>query len=121
MNLTIISTPGQSNTLLFQVFHNNETRSCPDTTQRSYLFNREVTNGSFQAPISDSGKYCFVFDNEASTGAKTIMLTSSVSSNFDQVQVSNDGEMNLAGLVAGAFGLLVLIAGAMKKTIIPWE
>jgi len=121
MNLTIVSSPGQSNTFLFQVFRNNGTRSCLDATQRSYIFNREVTNGSFQAPIPNSGKYCFVFDNEASTGAKTIVLKTSISSNFDQVQIANDGQMNFMGLFTGAFGFLVLLAGALRKTVIPWE
>ena len=121
MNLTVVSSPGQSNTILFQVFRNNETRSCLDTTQRSYIFNREVTNGSFQASVRESGKYCFVFDNEASMSVKTIILETSISSNFEQVQVTNDGQMNLIGLVTGAFGFLVLVAGALRKTIIPWE
>lgn len=121
MNLTIVSSPGQSSALLFQVFQRNETRSCPNTTEHSYIFNQEVTNGSFRASIPSSGQYCFVFDNDNSIGAKTIMLATAISSSFEQIQVANDGEMNIVGLVAGALGFLVLVAGLMRKTVIPWE
>lgn len=121
MNLTIFSAPGQSSSLLFQVFQKNETRSCPNTYERAYIFNQEVTNGSFRASIPSSGQYCFVFDNGSSIGAKTILLATAISSNFERIQVANDGEMNFVGLVAGALGFLILVAGFMKKTVIPWE
>ncbi len=121
INLTIISAPGQSSSLLFQVFQKNETRSCPNTTERAYIFNQEVTNGSFRASIPGSGQYCFVFDNGSSIGAKTILLATAIRSNFERIQIANDGEMNLVGLVAGALGFLILVAGLMKKTVIPWE
>lgn len=121
MNLTIVSAPGHFSSLLFQVFQKNETRSCSNTTQRAYIFNQEVTNGSFRASIVSSGQYCFVFDNGNSIGAKTILLATAIRSNFEQIQVANDGEMNFVGLVAGALGFLILVAGFMKKTVIPWE
>ena len=121
INLTISSAPGQPPAVLFQVFQKNQTRSCLETRQQSYLVNQEVSNGTFQAPISRSGPYCFVFDNEGSIGAKTILITTSINSSFEQVKVTNDGEMNLMGLVAGALGFLVVFAGFMKKTVIPWE
>jgi hypothetical protein len=121
MNLTIVSSPGQSSSLLFQIFQKNETRSCPNTTERAYIFNQEVTNGSFRASIPSSGQYCFVFDNGGSMGAKTILLATAISSNFERIQVANDGEMNIVGLVGGALGSLILVAGFMKKTVIPWE
>ena len=54
-------------------------------------------------------------------GAKTILLATAISSNFERIQVANDGEMNFVGLVAGALGFLILVAGLMKKTVIPWE
>lgn len=121
MNMTIASAPGQPALLLFQIFQKNETLSCSNTSNRSFIFNQGVTNGSFRAAIPGSGQYCFIFDNESSLGAKTITLAIAISSSFDQVQVANDGEMNLVGLVAGALGFLILAAGLMKKTVIPWE
>ncbi len=121
MNMTITSASGQPALLLFQIFQKNETLSCSNNANRSFIFNQGVTNGSFRAVIPSSGQYCFVFDNESSLGAKTITLATAISSRFEQVQVANDGEMNLVGLVAGALGFLIMAAGLMKKTVIPWE
>jgi len=121
MNMTITSSSGQPALLLFQIFQKNETRSCTNTTTPPYIFNQEVTNGTFRATIPRSGQYCFIFDNESSQGPKTITLATAISSSFEQVQVANDGEMNIVGVVAGALGFLILVAGLMKKTVIPWE
>jgi len=78
-------------------------------------------NSSLLAPLHSPGPYCFVFDNEGSTEAKTIMVTTSTISSFEQVQNTNDGVLNIVGLVMSALGFLVLVAGFMRKTVIPWE
>lgn len=121
VNLTVVSGPGETAAILFQVFQENQTRSCLETKQQSYVLNQEVSNTSLQAPISQPGPYCFVFDNEQSVGAKTVQIATSISSSFSQVQTNNDGEMNILGLVAAGLGFLVLVVGFMKKTVIPWE
>ena len=121
VNLTVISSPGQGSIILFQVFQKNLTGSCLDTRQHSYLLNQEVSNRSLQSPIFIPGQYCFVFDNEGSSEAKTILIATSISTSMEQVQITNDGEMNIIGLVAGGLGFLILVAGFLKKTVIPWE
>ncbi len=121
VNLTVISSPGQGSPILFQVFLKNQTGSCLDTKQHSYLLNQEVSNRSLQAPIFNPGQYCFVFDNEGLNSSKTILFETSIRASMEQVQITNDGEMNIIGLVAGGLGFLILVAGFLKKTVIPWE
>jgi hypothetical protein len=121
VNLTVLSSPGQGSPIVFQAFQKNQTGSCLDTRQHSYLLNQEVSNQSLQAPIFNPGQYCFVFDNEGSNTAKRILIATSISSSLEQIQITNDGEMNIIGLVAGGIGFLILAAGFLKKTVIPWE
>ena len=121
VNLTLVSNPGQASGVLFQVFQKNQTRSCLDSRPQAYLVNQEVSNQSLRVPVSSSGPYCFVFDNEGSPAAKTVQIATSISSNYELVTVSNDGEMNIMGLGAGALGFLILVGGLLRKTVIPWE
>jgi hypothetical protein len=121
LNLTTTSGIGQTTPVQLQVFQRNQTRSCLDTKNQSYILNQEVLNSSLLAPIRSSGPYCFVFDNEGSLEAKTIMIATAIISSFEQVQITNDGVLNIVGLVMGALGFLILVAGFMRKTVIPWE
>ena len=120
-NITVTSDSGQATPLLFEIFQRNQTQSCLNTLPKSYLASQEISNESLRIPISRSGSYCFVFDNEASQAYKSVLLATSVSSTFDEVRVSNDGEVNIAGLGVGALGFLLALTGFFKKTVIPWE
>lgn len=120
INITVTSTPPQPSTLVVKVFQGNNTRSCLDP-QKSYLVNQEVSNATLQTPVNNSGLYCFNFENLDSQNPKTVTMTASVNSNFVQVQVTNDGGMNLVGLGLAAFGFLVALVGFARKTVIPWE
>ncbi len=121
LNLTTISGLGQTTPLQLLVFQRNQTRSCLDTKNQSYILNQEVLNSSLLVPVPSPGPYCFVFDNEGSMEAKTIMITTSIILSFEQVQITNDGVLNIVGLAMGGLGFLILVAGFMKKTVIPWE
>ena len=120
-NVTVASSSGQTSTVLFQLFPKNQNQTCIDAHPKSYIANQEVSNQSLRIPINSSGPYCLMLDNEASPKAKTVILATSIRSSFEQVQVTNDGEMNIVGLGVGGFGFLVVVAGILKRTIIPWE
>lgn len=120
-NVTVTAKPGQARTILFQLYPKNQTSSCL-AQPKTYLVNQEITNQSLlQTPVTTSGNYCFVFRNENSPITKTVLLAATINTSFVQVQVTNDGGMNLAGLGVSAFGFLVAIFGASRKTVIPWE
>ena len=120
-NITVTSKLGQARTILFQLYPKNQTGSCLNQP-KTYLVNQEITNQSFlQTPVTSSGNYCFIFRNENSPISKIVQLTATINTSFVQVQVTNDGGMNMAGLGVSAFGFLVAIFGVSRKTVIPWE
>src|SRR6266540_26751 len=89
INLTVISSPGDRAVILFQVFQKNQTVSCKDTRQQSYVVNQDASNQSLRAPVANPGPYCFAFDNDGSLTAKTVLMVTSVSSSFEKVSVAN--------------------------------
>lgn len=121
VNVTITTQTGGLSFLRLQVFPKNETRACSNTQPVSFLLNQDVSNHSLSVPVKISGSYCFVFNNENSRIAKTVSIVASLLTASEEIRVSKDGSVNLAGLGLGAFGFLVVLYGASRKTIIPWE
>jgi hypothetical protein len=119
-NITITNPSGTLSSLHFQLLASNSTNPC-DSTGSKLLADRDVSNNSLTIPMTRSGAYCFVFDNVSSSTAKVVKATTIVQSSFIQVQVSNDGTANMAGVAMAAFGFLVALAGFARKTVIPWE
>ncbi len=120
INITVKTNLGQSSTILLKIFPENDTSSCLNS-QRPFLLNQEVSNQTLQAPIKNSGRYCFDFENLASQDPKTVSMTASIIANSIQEHAANDGAMNMAGLGIGAIGFLMALVGVLKKTVIPWE
>ncbi len=120
INVTVTSSPAQASTVVLKIFQGNDTKSCLDP-QKSYLVNQDVSNQTLSPSVNNSGLYCFDFENLASKNPRTVTIAASINTNFVQVQVANDGEMNIAGLGLGAFGFLVALFGISRKTVIPWE
>ncbi len=121
VNITITGHPGGVSSLILQIFLKNDTRACSNTPPTSFLVNQDVSNQSFSIPMKASGSYCFVFNNENSQIAKTVSISASLLTASEEILIAKDGSVNVAGLGLGAFGFLVVLYGASRKTIIPWE
>ncbi len=121
VNITITVQNGVVSSLRFQIFPKNETRACSNTQPVSFLVNQDVSNQSLSPSVKASGSYCFVFNNENSQVGKTVSIAASLLTASEEIRVSKDGTVNVAGLGLGAFGFLVVLYGVSRKTIIPWE
>ncbi len=119
VNITVTETQsGELATLRFQVFLPNNAMSCSTTQPRSFLVSQNV---SLLVPMNSTGKYCFIFDNLDYPTSKTASVSVFLDTRSEKVLVTKDGGANTAGLGLGAFGVLVLLYGAARKTVIPWE
>jgi hypothetical protein len=122
-NVTV-SEPGIGLSVIrFELLAMNNSRSCSAYPRLpTILVNQTVTNsGSFNFPLRTVGTYCFVFDNQGSQSSKTVNISARVSGNTEKVLIARDGTANNAGLGLGALGLLVVLYGYSRRTIIPWE
>ena len=82
---------------------------------------QNVSNETLLVPVNSTGTYCFVFDNEDYSTSKTASVSAFLDTRSEQVVVAKDGGANMTGLGLGAFGVLVLLYGVARKTVIPWE
>lgn len=125
-NLTVIAQHGDLSSLRLQLFLKNSSATCASSAYsppKAFLVNQDITNQSIKVPIQTSGSYCFVFDNEESQLAMTKNVTAiaTLHSSSEKTTTTNDGGVNMAGVGLGAFGFLVLLYGASRKAVIPWE
>ncbi len=122
-NLTVIAQRGDLSPLRLQLFLENSSATCAYSPPKAFLVNQDITNQSLTVPIQTPGSYCFVFDNEESqlAMAKSVIAIATLHSSSEKTTTANDGGVNMAGVGLGAFGFLVLLYGASRKTIIPWE
>ncbi|TMI08833.1 hypothetical protein E6H34_03315 [Candidatus Bathyarchaeota archaeon] len=121
-NVTV-SEPGVgAPTIRFELLAMNNSLTCsPSSSPPTVLVDQTVVNESFNIPLKATGTYCFVFDNQGSQSSKTVDISARVLGSTEKVLIARDGNANAAGLGLGALGLVVVIYGYSRKTIIPWE
>ncbi len=122
-NLTVIAQHGDFSPLRLQLFLKNSSATCTYSPPKAFLVNQDITNQSLTVPVQTPASYCFVFDNDRSLLAmtKSVIAIATLHSRSEKATTTNDGEVNMAGLGLGAFGFLVLLYGASRKAVIPWE
>jgi len=118
VNITVTAQSGEPATLRFHIFLRNNSTSCSTTQPKSFLVSQ---NASLLVPMNSTGTYCFIFDNLDYPASKAASVSAFLDTRSEQVLVAKDGGANTAGLGLGAFGVLVLLYGATRKTVIPWE
>jgi hypothetical protein len=122
LNLTVSKPGAGSSSIHFQLLSMNNTQSCyPSQHTPTVLVDQIVSNKSFNLPLSATGTYCFVFDNQGSQPLKNINISARAFGTTQKVLIARDGTANTAGLGLGALGLAVALYGYSRKTIIPWE
>jgi len=121
LNLTVMGQPGELGEIGLMVFPRNDSLSCVTTRPQDFLVNQKVSNATLVVPVENAGAYCFIFDNESYVSDKTAYVSVILEKRSEQVSVSRNGSVNMAGLGVGAFGFLVFIYGVARKTVIPWE
>jgi hypothetical protein len=121
-NVTVSEPSVGASAIHFQLLAMNNSQSCtPSSRPPTVLVDQTVSNKSFNIPISATGTYCFVFDNQGPQPLKNIDISARVFGTTEQVVVARDGSANTAGLGLGAVGLVVAIYAYSRKSIIPWE
>jgi len=121
-NVTV-SEPGVgASNIRFELLAMNNSQTCsPSPRPPTVLVDQTVANKSFNIPLKASGTYCFVFDNQGSQSSKTVNISARVLGSTEKVLIARDGSANTVGLGLGALGLVVVIYGYSRKSIIPWE
>src|SRR5438309_3618346 len=118
-NLTISESSGAASSVHFELLGMNKSQSCsPSSRPPAVLIDQLVSNQSFNIPLSATGTYCFVFDNQSSQ-TLSIDISARVFGTTEQVLIARDGSAYTVGLGLGALGLVVAIYGYSRKTIIP--
>ena len=121
-NVTVSEPDVGASAIHFEFLVMNNSKSCtPSPIPPTVLVDQTVSNRSFNIPISATGTYCFVFDNQGPQPLKNIDISARVSGTTNHVVVGRDGSANTAGLGLGAVGLAVALYGYSRKSIIPWE
>jgi hypothetical protein len=122
VNATVALDTGSLSSVQFKIFTRDKFQSCMmDSQPTGCLYNRPVSNGTISIPLNQTAIYYFGFDNTASNSSKTVTLSASVETTSVNTLVTKDGSWNLTGLGLSAIGLVVLLYGAVSRTIIPWE
>ncbi len=122
VNVTV-SEPGLgASSIHFELLAMNNSQSCsPSPRPPTVLVDQTVSNKSFNVPLIATGTYCFVFDNQGSQPLKNISISARAFGTTQKILIARDGSANTAGLGLGALGLVVVIYGYSRKSIIPWE
>jgi len=122
VNLTVSLDSGGLSTTQFKLFTNDKFQNCMlDSQPSACVYDRPVSNATLAIPMNASTTYYFGFDNTASNSSKTIWLSASLHTTSMTSIVARDGEWNEGGLGLSAIGLVVMLYGAVSRTVIPWE
>jgi hypothetical protein len=121
-NVTVFEPGAGASTIHFELLAMNNSQTCsPSARPPTVLVDQTVANKSFNIPLKAAGTYCFVFDNQGPQPSKTVNISARVFGSTEKVLIARDGTANTAGLGLGALGLVVVIYGYSRKSIIPWE
>ena len=121
-NVTVFESGAGASTIHFELLAMNDSQSCyPSPHPPTVLVDQTVGNKSFNIPLREAGTYCFVFDNQGPQPSKTVNISARVLGSTEKVLIARDGSANTVGLGLGVLGLVVLIYGYSRKSIIPWE
>ncbi len=122
VNITVSLESGEPSSLQFRLFIRDKSQYCMSGTQSSgCLVDRSVSNETLRVPVNASTSYYFAFDNSGLSSPKRVLFSASLFANSVQTIVAKDGSFNFVGLGLGAIGFLVVLYGASRKTVIPWE
>jgi hypothetical protein len=122
VNMTVSTQAGVPSSIQFKLFAENSLESCMFSAQPSgCLVNESVSNSSLRVPLNASTTYYFGFDNSGSSSSKQVLLSAALVANSFNTLVARDGGLNYAGLGVSLIGLLVVLYGAVARTVIPWE
>ena len=122
VNLTVSLDSGGLSSTQFKLFTNDKFQNCMlDSQPGSCIYDRPVSNATLSIPLNASTTYYFGFDNTSSNSSKTILLSAALHTTSMNNVVARDGEWNMGGLGLSAIGLVVMLYGAVSRTIIPWE
>ena len=122
VNVTVFESGAGASTIRFELLAMNDSQSCsPSPHPPTVLVDQTVGNKSFNIPLRAAGTYCFVFDNQGPQPSKTANISVRVLGSTEKVLIARDGSANTVGLGLGALGLVVVIHGYSRKSIIPWE
>jgi len=121
-NVTVFESGAGASTIHFELLAMNDSQTCsPSSHPPTVLVDQTVGNKSFNIPLRAAGTYCFVFDNQGPQPSKTVNISARVLGSTEKVLIARDGSANTVGLGLGALGLVVVIYGYSRKSIIPWE
>ncbi len=122
INITVSLATGEPSSIQFKLFTKDRSPYCMSGDQPSgCLVNRSVSNETLRVPLNASNTYYLAFDNTGSASPKKVILSASLFTSSVQTIVTKDGSFNFAGLGLGALGFLVVLYGASRKAVIPWE
>ena len=122
INVTVSLQNGEPATIQFKLYTKDKAQYCLSPDQPTgCLINKTVSNETFTVPVNSSNTYYLAFDNAGSTSPRNVAFSVSLVGNSFQTIVTKDGSFNFVGLGLGAIGFLVVLYGASRKTVIPWE
>lgn len=122
VNATVALGNGGLSSVQLKIFSRDKFQSCMlDSQPTGCLYDRPVSNGTITIPLNQTTIYYFGFDNTSSNSSKTVTLSASVETMSINTLVTKDGSWNLTGLGISAIGLVIMLYGAVSRTIIPWE
>ncbi len=122
INVTVSLQNGGLSTIRLKLYTEDKAQYCLSAEQpTNCLVNKTVSNETFTVPVNSSNTYRLAFDNTGSTSSKSVTFSLFLYGNSVQTIVAKDGSFNFVGLGLSAIGFLVVLYGASRKTVIPWE
>lgn len=106
----------------FAVYDEEGFRKYTESGAQAYpLLDKPKAEGlNFSLPIKKSGRYYLVFDNSHSPLKKVVELELFNSRTVSYKEERKGYELNYAGGIVAAIGLVALVYGVLGKTTIPW-